>query len=331
MTNILDEVDAFLKKTPAEPEPEPEPEEPETQTEEPTESSAHMFVSKGGTVEPYTPAEPETQESEEVLTPLKTYRAKLPSAQHLVTYLRLLKAGGIEEATFNWNRDEIRTRHLDPAHITLSDLTIRSEAFEEFDGPEDKEGMTVSVVDLLRLFGKKKHKGWLELVWTPATHKLLIREGGEEWNSDVLSETTVGCLEITAETPPSLKTLTFDTEGRVEPKMMSEALDDLQSVSDYVVVSFEDEHQGQKLVLTGKGDIADKKYRIPMFGLAGPTETKATYSINYLTRFLKAVKKEKIPEVYIALSTKKPLKIWMIFPAAEFTYLIAPRIDTEES
>ncbi len=236
-------------------------------------------------------------------------------------------AAVVEEGTFRATGGSIRLVSMDPAHVSLVDFELSSEAAEEFVADKETE-MTVSLRDLLKFLRRAKKGETLTLTYDEEERRLNI----------ILTDHTrsrerrylLNTLDWQAE-PPKIPDLPFTARATMSTEALWEAVEDAGLVSDSVKITI-----GPDVVVLsasawdGGGEVENRLsdgcqlvYEIEADG-----EAAASYSHSYLEKIVGAARPVS-DTVTLELSTDKPLRLTFPLAGGRLQYLLAPRIEPD--
>ncbi len=252
---------------------------------------------------------------------------KIPKAKDFADLINAVSAV-VEEGTFHIDESAIRLGAMDPAHISLVDFEFLRSGAEEFVCEEPVE-ISVSITELLKFLKRARGGEGLELSYDAEKRRLTISFVDPSLSTE--RTFTVGALETTGEKPPSPK-LMFDAKARMEIDVFRDAVADSMLVSDYVKVTI----SPSGVTLAAKGELGTSQTSVAktaektdtaLYDLQAEAETSAHFSINYLSKILRAAAAVS-KELTVELSSNKPIKLDFTIPAGHLSYLIAPRIES---
>jgi proliferating cell nuclear antigen len=227
----------------------------------------------------------------------------------------------VEEATFEASTEALSFRAMDPSHVALVDLHWPNSAFEKYECDKQFK-FSLRVEDFVKLIGRSDTKDSTELSSTDEdTIKMTFANGYKR-------EFTIHLIETSSGTAP-LPKLEFDTRISLTKTIFEKVLSDISVVSDQVTIhAIKD-----KLSFSGKSDVGQASIQLgkddaDILDLQVSTESKATYSIDYLLGITKAV--GSVAETLTAeFSTKKPIRLEFKLndQGSRIHYYLAPRVS----
>ncbi|GEM_PF-286439 len=262
-----------------------------------------------------------------VATPIRlgwcdTFRLRLPSARTADLFRAV--AAVVEEGTFRVTGDSMGIVSLDPAHVSLVDFELRSEAAEEFVADGEAE-MTVNLQELLKFLKRARKGEALTLTYDEEKRKLSIILTDPTKSRERRFE--LATLEWRAE-PPKIPNLTFTAKATVLTDALWEAVEDARLVSDSVKITIRPDMV--VFLAEGWGDGGAVENRLSnssplVYEIEADGDVAASYSLSYLEKIVGAARFSDI--VTIELSTNKPLRLTFNLAEGRLQYLLAPRAE----
>jgi len=242
------------------------------------------------------------------------------SADVLKRSIRSLSAL-IDEGEFIFDEEGMKLRATDPSKIAMVDFSLPKHAFREYDVPGPvKVGLNLS--DLQDVFKKAQSSESVEISLSEDGSKFVVELVGRARRRFVLSALDLGGMEL------PLPKIAFTATIKVLADVFSSALDDASSFSTHVTIDASPEEfvmrsSGSKgeYVLELKKDVHDA-----LLDLNVTERAKASYPLDYLGDMVSQANKSAA--ITVALSDDSPLKLTYAIGDANFTYFLAPRIET---
>jgi proliferating cell nuclear antigen len=227
----------------------------------------------------------------------------------------------VEEATFDATSEGITFRAMDPSHVALVDLTWPSSAWTNFECDRPFK-FSVRVEDLTKLIARADSKDSVE-IGSGEDDSIAIK-----FSNGYKREFTIHLIESTAGSAP-LPKLEFDTKASLTKTILEKVLGDISVVSDQVTILASKD----KLTFSGKSDVGRAEISLAkndadVLELNVGAESKATYSIDYISGILKALG-GVTDTVELEYSSKKPIRLTLKLndQGAKLTYFLAPRVQ----
>jgi proliferating cell nuclear antigen len=227
----------------------------------------------------------------------------------------------VEEATFEANGEGLTFRAMDPSHVALVDLSLPNSSFQSFECDKPFK-FSVRVEDLVRLIARSDSKDSVQVSSTEEDAIAVTFTNGYK------REFTIHLIESMAGAAP-LPKLEFDTKATLTKAILEKILGDISVVSDQVAIHA----VGDKLTFSGKSDVGKAEINLAakdadVLEFKSNAESKATYSIDYISGILKALG-GVTDIVQMEFSTKKPVRLEMKLndQGAKLWYFLAPRVS----
>jgi proliferating cell nuclear antigen len=229
----------------------------------------------------------------------------------------------VEEATFEATSEKLSFRAMDPSHVALVDLELPNSSFEKYECDKPFK-FSLRVEDLVKLIGRSDAKDSVEISSTEEDAIAVKFVNGYK------REFSIHLIESSGGAAP-LPKLEFDTKIGLTKAIFEKVLSDISVVSDQVTIHA----LNDKLTFSGKSDVGKANIQLEkndadVLELKVGTESKATYSIDYLISISKALG-GSIDTVSCEFSSKKPLRLEARLndQGSRLTYFLAPRVASD--
>ena len=227
----------------------------------------------------------------------------------------------VEEATFEANGEGLTFRAMDPSHVALVDLALPNSSFASFECDKPYK-FSVRVEDLVKLVARSDTKDSVEISSTEEDAIAVKLSNGYK------REFTIHLIESTAAAAP-LPKLEFDTKVSLTKTILEKVLGDISVVSDQVTI----QATKDKITFSGKSDVGKADIGLAsndadVLEFKAGAESKATYSIDYVSGILKAL--GGVTDTFqIELITKNRFSLDMMLndQGAKLWYFLAPRVQ----
>jgi len=229
----------------------------------------------------------------------------------------------IDEATFDITPDGMKLRAMDPSRVAMVDFEWPKTVFDEYVCAEPLK-MCVNISELLRLVKRSGKNESVELSFDEKTGRLKITLVGKYTRTF-----NMPTLEAAEEEVPTPK-ISFNVRVKVTTEGLSKAIEDAALVSDNVRLEADDE----KLVLRATGDLMGavielQKGSDALLDIEAKEQSKATYSLNYLSEIVKAAMATS-EIATLEFSTDMPIRLDFQQPSeGKLVFYLAPRIEVE--
>jgi proliferating cell nuclear antigen len=215
-----------------------------------------------------------------------------------------------DEIKVNLSPKGIEIRAVDPAHVTIRQITIDESAFQFLivEGV-DNIGLSMDDIKGVLKLAKKGDIIRLDLIGGKISYTVGIQKG------------TISLVDTNGMSDPKLPNLELKSGFKIGVKDISDFLSRANDVSDYIKI----EGTGGKVKFIAEGESNKAEMEIP--GLEGP-DFHSGYSLDYMEDIIKAVKGVS-KEISVKLGSDYPIKIeWEGCQGkGKFVALLAPRLE----
>jgi proliferating cell nuclear antigen len=227
----------------------------------------------------------------------------------------------IDEATFEATVEGISFRGMDPSHVALIDIHWPNSAFEQYDCDAAVK-FGVRVDEFSKLMKRADKKDTIQ-VNVADDSMLFVRIS----NNNYVKEYKVRLIETSAASTP-LPKLNFNCKVVLATSAFDKVLSDIQVISEYLSI----ESKNKQIEFSGKGDSGEARITLES-GSEGLEEvsiqedSKATYSLDYLSKITKAVISAG-GSVALEYSSKMPLRLeFRVTNMGRIHFYLAPRVQ----
>jgi proliferating cell nuclear antigen len=224
----------------------------------------------------------------------------------------------VNEAKFNVTAKGLTLRAVDPAHVAMVDLELKSSAFEEYKADDMELG-----IDLDKLSGIMKLASAEDLVtleYDEESNRLIVKIGN--------LVRRMGLIDTAGMPDSKVPHLELPAKAIVKASELSKGVRASEAVSDHLALSIDKD----SFELAAEGDTDTVNLKLPkslLVELHAPGKFKSLFSIDYFSNMIKPVRGEDT--ITINLGNDNPIRV--DFDIAEknghVTYLLAPRIESE--
>ena len=226
----------------------------------------------------------------------------------------------VDEATFEAAAEGISFRGMDPSHIALIDIHWPNHAFEKYECDSlVKFGIRVDEFSKLIKRADKKDAIEISLGDDSMLHVKMSNGYKREYKTRL--------IESSASSTP-LPKLNFNSKAVLTAIAFDKVLSDVQVVSEYISI----ESKSGRINFSGRGDSGEAEIALEagnegLEDLAVKEESKATYSLDYLSKITKAVISMG-GSVAAEYSSKMPLRLeFKIANVGRIHFYLAPRVQ----
>lgn len=224
----------------------------------------------------------------------------------------------VEEATFEASPEGITFRAMDPSHVALIDLLWPKAAFEKYECDKPFK-FSIKIEDFMKLIKRADAKDSIEITTSDEMLVLRILNGYKREFLLHLIESTYG--------PTPLPKLSFNVKATMAERAFEKVLSDISAISDHVTI----EASKDRLIFSGKSDIGSGSITLEratqdLLELDVKEDSKATYSIEYLSNIIKATASDA---VLLEYSSKMPIRLELKLSdlGGRVHFYLAPRIE----
>jgi proliferating cell nuclear antigen len=227
----------------------------------------------------------------------------------------------IDEATFEATVEGISFRGMDPSHVALIDIHWPNSAFEQYDC-DTAVKFGVRVDEFSKLMRRADKKDTIQ-VSIADDSMLFVRIS----NNNYVKEYKVRLIETSAASTP-LPKLNFNCKVVLATNAFDKVLSDIQVISEYLSI----ESKNKQIEFSGKGDSGEARITLESGGegleeVDIREDSKATYSLDYLSKITKAVISAG-GSVALEYSSKMPLRLeFRVTNMGRIHFYLAPRVQ----
>lgn len=224
----------------------------------------------------------------------------------------------VNEAKFNITSKGISLKAVDPAHVAMVELDIKSTAFEEYKSDDMELG-----IDLDKLSGIMRladSGDTVSLKYDEKSNRLIVTIGN--------LVRRMGLIDTAGMPDSKVPDLDLPAKAIITASELSKGVRASEAVSDHLALSIDKE----AFELFAEGDTDTVNLKLPkdmLVELSSPGKFKSLFSIDYFSNMIKPVKAGD--PITIFLGNDNPIRV--DFDIAEkkghVIYLLAPRIESE--
>ena len=224
----------------------------------------------------------------------------------------------VNEAKFNIAPKGISLKAVDPAHVAMVELTIKSTAFEEYKSSEMELG-----IDLDKLSGimRLAHSDdTISLEYDEKSNRLVVKIGN--------LVRRMGLIDTAGMPDSKVPNLDLPAKAVITASELSKGVRASEAVSDHIALSVDK----YAFELFAEGDTDTVNLKLPkdmLVELNASGKFKSLFSIDYFSNMIKPVKAEE--PIAISLGNDNPIRVDFDIAGKKghVTYLLAPRIESE--
>ncbi len=224
-----------------------------------------------------------------------------------------------DEAMFICNQDGVTFRGIDPAHVSLLDITFPASSFALYECSATFFG--ISVTDFRNILSSAANDDYVELA-IESSHKMRISIKGR---LEIIYD-----LKLVERTEVSTQIPKVEATSKISlsPSTLAKIMTDIERVSESVTISSIPE----RVQFLGSGDIGRaqvdlEKGNAELSLLEVVKDSHAVYSLEYLAKIIRNIGKAS-KNVNMEYGTQTPIRMLFEMPSmAKVDYYLAPRIE----
>ena len=226
----------------------------------------------------------------------------------------------VDEATFEATVEGISFRGMDPSHVALIDIHWPNSAFEGYECDTALK-FGVRVDEFSKMIRRADKKDAVEI--TVGDDSMLHIKISNSYKR----EYKMRLIESSASSTP-LPKLTFNSKVVLTAGAFDKILSDVQVISEYISI----ESEPKKVEFSGKGDSGEADIILDsgsegLEELSIQEDSKATYSLDYLSKITKAVSTVG-GSIAAEYSSKMPLRLeFRVANVGRIHFYLAPRVQ----
>jgi len=222
----------------------------------------------------------------------------------------------VDEVQMQADSEGLRLDALDRSHITFIHLELKPGLFDEFKVDEPLK-INVDTGELMKVLKRARSDDIVELR-VDEGNLIVIFEGDARRRFKI----RLIDMEYEAPSPPDLE---YPTRFEVPFTLFKNSVQDIEIVSDKVAFTVD----ADKFIVEGEGEFGDAKIEY-LHGEKIDTNTKSVFSLEKIKEMLKADKFSDTVVLNLGNDMPLSLSLKMISDEGELSFLLAPRVETEE-
>lgn len=222
----------------------------------------------------------------------------------------------VDEVQMQADSEGLRLDALDRSHITFVHLELKPGLFDEFAIDEPLK-INVDTEELMKVLKRSKSDDIVELS-VDEGNLIVIFEGEARRRFKI----RLIDIEYEAPSPPDLE---YPTEFEVPFILLKNSIQDIEIVSDKIVLTVD----ADKFIAEAEGEFGDAKIEY-LHGEKIDVNAKSIFSLEKIKEMLKADKFSDTISLKLGNDMPLNLSLKMISDEGELSFLLAPRIESEE-
>ena len=222
----------------------------------------------------------------------------------------------VDEVQMRADEEGLRLDALDRSHITFVHLELKKNVFDEYQCKEPLK-INVDTEELMKVLKRAKSEDMVEL--TTDEGNLIITFEGEARRRFKIRLIDI---EYEAPSPPQLD---YPTEFEIPFSLLKDSIQDIGIVSDKIALQVDED----KFKASAEGDFGDAKIEY-LHGEKIQENAKSVFSLEKVKEMMKADKFSETAQIKLGNDMPLNLYLKMASDEGELSFLLAPRIESEE-
>jgi proliferating cell nuclear antigen len=224
----------------------------------------------------------------------------------------------VNEIKLNITPKGISIRAVDPAHVAMVDLEVKSDAFEEFKAKEMELGIDMDKLgSIMRL---STAGDMILLEYDNDANRLTVRIGN--------LVRRMGLIDTAGMPDPKMPSLNLPAKVVLRSSEISQGVRASESISDHLALSVNKD----TFELFAEGDTDTVNLKLPkdlLVEINAPSKCKSLFSIDYFSNMIKPVKSDNPLTIHLGNDNPIQVEFDIADKKGHVTYLLAPRIESE--
>lgn len=224
----------------------------------------------------------------------------------------------VNEIKLNITPKGISIRAVDPAHVAMVDLEVKSDAFEEFKAKEMELGIDMDKLgSIMRL---STAGDMISLEYDNDANRLTVRIGN--------LVRRMGLIDTAGMPDPKMPSLNLPAKVVLKSSEISQGVRASESISDHLALSVNKD----TFELFAEGDTDTVNLKLPkdlLVDINAPSKCKSLFSIDYFSNMIKPVKSDNPLTIHLGNDNPIQVEFDIADKKGHVTYLLAPRIESE--
>jgi proliferating cell nuclear antigen len=222
----------------------------------------------------------------------------------------------VDEVQMQADEEGLRLDALDRSHITFVHLELKKNVFDEYQCKEPLK-INVDTEELMKVLKRAKAEDMVELS-TDEGNFIITFEGEARRTFKI----RLIDIEYEAPSPPQLD---YPTEFEVPFSLFKDSIQDIGIVSDKIALQVDED----KFKASAEGDFGDAQIEY-LHGEKIQETAKSVFSLEKVKEMMKADKFSETAQIKLGNDMPLNLYLKMASDEGELSFLLAPRIESEE-
>jgi len=246
---------------------------------------------------------------------MKMFKAVLSDSNILKTSFEAISSI-VDEVQMKADGDGLRLDALDRSHITFVHLELKSALFDVFSCDEPLK-INVDTEELMKVLKRAKSEDIVELTVDEGNLIVTFEDEARRTFKIRLID-----IEYEAPSPPELE---YPTEFEIPFNLLKNSIQDISIVSDKIALIVDSD----KFIASAEGEFGDAKIEY-LHGEKITENAKSVFSLEKIKEMLKADKFSETAVMRLGNDMPLTLSLNMVADEGELSFLLAPRIESEE-
>ncbi len=222
----------------------------------------------------------------------------------------------VNEVKIKVSKEGISITAIDPANVAMVVFKLPAHAFSQLEVEEEHLGISLESFKAIL----KRCSFGSSLLMKTEDNFLKI-----EIDDKVKREFTLALIDLDKKDKP-VPSLEFSARVEINSTELQEAIEDCSIVADSC--NFESEPEKFSIYAKGTLNSAKLTYSSDEAHIESPSKQKGKYSLEYLQKMIRATKITE--KTILNFSNDYPLKMDFKTPNLELSFILAPRVETED-
>jgi proliferating cell nuclear antigen len=224
----------------------------------------------------------------------------------------------VDEAKFNFGKEALVVKAVDPAHVAMVDLTLDRQAFEAYKADDAELGLDLDKMkEVLKL---ARAGDVLSVTQEEDKNRLVVHVGNITRRMSLVD--TAGMSD------PKVPNLNLPAKIRVRTEELRQGIRASESVSDHIALIATPD--GFEILSEGDTDSVNLKLPKDMLDeLVCKEKARSLFPLDYFANMIKAISTAPTVTMYMGNDYPVRLEFDIAGGKGQVKYLLAPRIESE--
>ena len=223
----------------------------------------------------------------------------------------------VDEVKINVAPEGLNLKAVDPAHVAMVELNLKSGAFQEYKA--DAMEMGVDLEKFKEVLKLASGDDEVEMDFDPAAHRLVMKIGNVTRRMSL--------VDTSGMSDPKVPKLDLPAKVVVMPSELERGIKAAEAIADHVALVADKD--GFELLAEGDTDQVHLKLDKSMLAELKVSErAKSLFSLDYFSNMVKAAKSSQGIELHLGTDYPVRMEFDLAGGNGHVTYLLAPRIES---